>query len=342
MVSAIFVNYRLFEMLHCILRSILIHSIFRMLDGNFFIMYLTTSKDIQNLDDVLAQCAKLYATVFSTRYAKLICAALIAQDNETLDGFSDMEAKYFPQGFAKMNEMEIRQTLHDLLNGPGFSDEAALIKTFYDLAENSSDAPSLYEQRKNHLTLAASKDISDYIESLNKHHRVLIDVGLVFVSDNQHRIRGFSIYHQMKDGDKHIIHIRQAAMLPQGQGYASMMARYFADNFPTCQYEANQRTANPVAIKEKLVSEHLLEKIPAVLGYNNNFYTGLRCQCSIIKLLIEHYDKADKRHILGIRRQGNFWEMESIPNRFFRATQYALDKESFSKVHSIASEPRTM
>jgi hypothetical protein len=152
----------------------------------------------------------------------------------------------------------------------------------------------------------------------------LKEVNFIALLDNKNQVIGFAIIHRMIFEGKNILHIRQAAMMQQSQGYAGIMARYLADNYATGIYEANIRKANKVLMKFKLVKEDLLEFIDAVLNYNSNYYSGLRGKKVMLDLFLEHQKKNHpSKKLFSQFGQRNFEAESIIP--FFSHVQLHRD-----------------
>ena len=186
------------------------------------------------------------------------------------------------------------------------------------------------------LTPDDENDISGYLRDLAADKRELKEVNFCALVGSKGTVWGFCIYHLFQQGDKTILHVRQAAMVKQNNGFANILARHLTDTYPDAIYEANQRWANPVIMKNKLVDEGLLDRKQAVLGYSDK-YVSLLAQFKLRNIFTFHYthghqaDSFDRRvsdaekKKVGLKRDGKFWEAESAPLRAFSAVIFFKD-----------------
>lgn len=306
---------------------------------------LINLKDCKDVQDIANRLRTSFATVFSRHYGEIIHNEIekfkrseeyksskeLKEIPPDLKGFKDVLSKpqYFEKNIYSLTQKEIQSRLFKLYFGPGFDDEVAFLLAFHDLKHSKLDPLAHYHNKKDQLTKDQCAEIDDYLPLLKGMERVLKEVNFLAVTDQYGNIHGFALYHVLQEGDKTFLHIRQAAMMEKSRGYASVMARYFTDHYPAAIYEANQRKANRVPMKEMLISEHLIDIIPPVLGYKPEFYQGLRARDDFQKVLLQHYDA--KPHKLGISKYGQFFEAESIPNRFFNPTKLQKDFMAFEE-----------
>lgn len=307
---------------------------------------LITIKDCKDVQDIAGRLRSSFATVFSHHYAQKIHRPKAPGDEKTvadpgelinskesippeLKGFKDILSKpqYFPKGIHSYTQQQIQRRLFQLYFGPGFDDEVAFLLAFHDLKNSGLDAQTHYANKKLSLTKDQCNEVDDYLPLLESMGRTLKEVNFLALIDTHGIVHGFALFHVLQEGDQTILHIRQGAMLEKGRGYASAMARHFADNYPTAIYEANQRKANQVSMKEMLIREELIDVIPPVLGYKPEFYQGLRARANFQKVVLHHY--RNNRDKLDIRKPGQFWEAESIPHRFFNAAKLQKDLLAF-------------
>lgn len=262
----------------------------------------------ENISTVVQQLRQTFADVFSESYSRQLHEKLKpALDNNeyksadelkeskdtTLHGFSDLLSKkaFFskPLSFYK-SKKALKSVFKTIYQGVGFDDEAAFLLAFHDFDHNACSAEEHFSAvaKNNRLSKEDCTEVVDYLEILKQINRKLLEVGFVAIVDENQAMMGFAIYHLLKSENDIILHVRQAAMRQQGLGYASVMASYFADHFPKAIYEANQRRANKVMMKQNLVAEEILNVTPAVLGYNNMYYLGLRSKTSVLSSFLSH------------------------------------------------------
>jgi hypothetical protein len=126
--------------------------------------------------------------------------------------------------------------------------------------------------------------------------------------------------------------VRQAAIVNQNVGYARVFSRYLVDHYPHAFYEANQRNANTVPMKQMLLMEGLLTSGPAVLGYSDK-YVALLSSTRLRPMYFSHYLKKEKNDdvqqlsdsgikSLGLRCHGQYWEAESVAERAFSPLRF--------------------
>jgi hypothetical protein len=295
---------------------------------------------------VTAQIRVAFRDIFSAWYTKQLAPALTkvlnsdeykeAEDLKRCDdpvvrGFSDLLAKkkFFPEPLSfYRQEEEIKKVFEGIYQGAGFDDEAAFILAFHDFVPTSEiDARTHYQKIKARLSPDDQLEIEAYLDIIENVERKLLEVNFLVLVDEEKQIKGFSLFHIFQEQDNStILHVRQAAMLHQNRGYASIMACYYADHFPSAIYEANQRKANNVAMKNKLITENLLLSTPAVMGYNQEYYVGLRGKDTVLKSFLKHQAiKHTKR--LFFSKSGKYYDTESIKPFF---SQVRLHKDVFT------------
>lgn len=238
-----------------------------------------------------------FATVFSERYAYLIC-------RKHATGFEDLINKYLDGKTAPDYKDEIEKKLYDLFYHAGFDDEVAFLLGHHQPKSMSDDQ---------------KKEWDKYQTLLKSLNRKLEDVNFLAVIDDKKRILGFAVYHLfVDDTGKQILHIRQAAIIPKNRKIAQVFAKELSRKFPDAIYEANRRRGNPVPMKEKLVSLELFREHDACLGYNNTYYSSYRsvttCPMTLLSSyrkkteaynLVTEHDPSDKR-----KKQSFFWNAE--------------------------------
>lgn len=303
-------------------------------------MKFITLRHVHDIPSIITEFRKTFATVFSHHYAKQITQAKKKNVTEKLKGFSDLLAKekYFTPG-VEHDQKQIQQQLEKLYFGPGFDDEAAFLLAFHDLKKDA-DAKEHYAKIKERLKPEDRTEVEDYFRVLDAANRRLKEVDFAAFIDDEGKIHGFVLYHVFEENGKTILHARQAAMLRQNTGYASVVARYFADKYPDAFYEANQRQANSVPMKEKLIATGEIKEKGAVLGYPVKFYKGLEATAFLQKLFVDHYKDKDLG-LLGCKKHGAHWEAESVPARFFQPQKLVQDlmpREEGSKPRHYLSQ----
>lgn len=275
---------------------------------------LVTKERCKSIEAAISTFREVFADVFSHHYCNLILKAWkqkdTAEGQKVLDGFKDLTDKRLPKGIANYSDVEIIDVLKNVYQGPGFDDEAAFLRAFYQFDHKAMSADAYFDVHKDKLSLADFNEVQEYLIALKKDNRELKEVGFVAVSDLKGNISGFVIYHLFEQNKQQILHIRQAAMLEQHKGYGNRIGCYLADKFPKAIYEANQRWANDVPMKRKMIEESLITKTPPVLGYSSK-YIGLRGNGSLYKTALH---KGLSR--FGIKKIGNHYETDSIPDHF--------------------------
>jgi hypothetical protein len=262
-------------------------------------------------------------------HKKIQRAALAKSTNRFIKGFSDllMKEKFFNQDLpAYRNSSEVKKVFIKIFQGPGFDDDAAFIIAFHDLKTSGLTPREHYTANKDRLSAVYQAEVEDYLNTLEKSGRQLLEVNFAALIDKDKKMQGFAINHVLIENGSQILHVRQSAMRQQNRGYASLIASYFTDKYPQSIYEANQRNANPVLMKSKLVHENLLTITTAVLGYNPNYYLGLRGNDTVLKLFLIHHRLNHANRPL-YRRAGVYYDTESIYPFF---SQVRLQKDLFA------------
>jgi hypothetical protein len=302
----------------------------------------------EEIENIIDNFRDTFAAVFSAHYAKLLAPPLKnaveagevkdakelkSSSDPVLKGFSDLLPKkhFFEKSIERYDEAGLKTAFKKIYRGPGFDDEAAFLLAFHDmdLAE-SKNARDHYDTIKARLKPDDRAEVESYLDCLDKRECELKEVNFVALVDENKVVRGFALFHVLQEKDmkteKDIktLHIRQAAMREQSRGYAGLMSRYFADHYPEAIYEANQRKANTVLMKKNLVEEKLLKTTDAVLGYNQEYYLGLRGTSPILNSFLEHNERTPKKLF---SKFGEYYEAESVNNFFKPAT---LHRESFA------------
>ena len=249
----------------------------------------------------IQQLRKVFHEVFSHHYASLMIKASQTGDQGVLTGFSDLIPRFFDNNINKFSYEQIVEKLKVIYRGPGFDDEAAFLWCWKNLKNTNLTARASFEAEKRIFPKKYKDEIVDYIALLETQNRVLKEVNFVAIGDKEN-LYGFMIYHIFKKNNQTIVHVRQAGMLKQAAGYAGILASYLIDKYPFAIYEANQRRANKVIKKQKMVDSRLLKTCPAWLGYNNTYYVGLRSTKILIHCLL-WYDQAAKRNEENTREQ---------------------------------------
>jgi hypothetical protein len=257
--------------------------------------------------------------------------------NEVLRGFSDLlvKPKFFSQPIATYaRRAALREVLKVIYQGPGFDDDAAFILAFHDFNfSETSSAEEHYARVKKRLPVLLQQEVDDYFKILSAENRTLLKVDFLAIVNTDSQVQGFALLHLLKLEGKIILHIRQAATLRQGFGFVSAMAACLVDQYPHAIYEANQRMANQVLMKENLVGRQFIKKIPAVLHYSQDYYFGWRGKNKMIKLYLRYQQTKHPQKDLFTR---GFWrETESIKPFFsrirFNRDLFALQDDNFCK-----------
>jgi hypothetical protein len=318
---------------------------------------IVTSKSFathSEIEFITEQLRSTFSRVFTETYTERLHSVLeqallegeikIAADtkkskHDVVCGFSDLLVKpeFFSQPIAAYARRKVlHKALKKIYQGPGFDDDAAFILAFHDLdLSKTSSAEEHFNGVKNRLLPSLQQEVVDYFKILTAENRRLLKVDFLAVVNDSNQIQGFALLHlQMLDG-KTILHVRQAAMLRQGFGFLSAMAAYMVNEYPYAIYEANQRKANQVLMKENLLSRQLINKVPAVLHYSTEYYFGWRGKNKII-LLFLHYQKI-KHPQKDLYTRGFWREAESI-KPFFNPTRlnqdlFALQDDNFCKAN---------
>ncbi|MES2218905.1 MAG: hypothetical protein V4501_10905 [Pseudomonadota bacterium] len=309
---------------------------------------LVPSKNFTTHDSIALVTEDIRATftaVFSSWYTQQLAPALRKEleadekkqreelkqsENPVVQGFSDllMKTKFFKNDLpAYRKKHEMQKVFRKIFKGPGFDDDAAFILAFHDLKSAAPhDAHQHYTAIKSRLSPAYQAEVNDYLQILKDCNRELKEVGFLVLLNKENKVQGFAIFHVLRENDITILHVRQSGMRQQNRGYASLMANYFADHYPHAIYEANQRNANTVFMKNKLVKENLLRITAAVLGYNKEYYLALRGTDTVLKLFLLHQQNnhADKALLAKF---GKYPEAESILPFF---SQVRLQKDLFT------------
>ena len=284
-------------------------------------MYLCSETDFEDKSEVVSQMRQLFAEVFANHYATLIKNALNQERSDVLNGFSDLEKKCFPNGFGQYTHDERLEVIHKLYLHAGFDDEAAFIMGDPENPDNKA-----------------------YKILLEAEGRELLYVGFVCLFNKVGTLIGFAIYHLMRvanDDQQLIVHIRQAAMRYQNCGHASIIARLLIDKLlkqkiTEVSYEANQRSVNDVPSKASFIEQGLLHKQPAVLGYNDRFYTGLYTTAPIATVLTKRYSK----RLPLAENLKSVMEAEDIPSSsFFKPNIFIRNQEKMHNSAGILMSP---
>ena len=273
--------------------------------------------DHSNPPAFLAQIRDTFSTVFAKHYSKIMVDAVQAGDDEILKGFKDLIDKFFSGNISAFSESQISKKLKTLYYGAGIDDEIAFLV-------------GLTLPKRSDLSEEQKQEISDYCSLLDKSGRKLQEVNCIALMDSRDKMHGLVIYHLFESQGQLILHIRQAAVLVKNKGYAGVIARYLADCYPNATYEANQRRSNHIVIKQLLINENLLSRIPPVLGYSDK-YQGLLGCLPLRRMMFSHFAKSnpitETPHTpikacakkIGLNRTGirDSWEAESIPSALF-------------------------
>ena len=294
---------------------------------------LVTLKDYKTPSTValaVGEVRQVFADVFSVSYTRQLrpvlskalahqefkeAAELAQSKNRVLHGFSDLLAKkkFFSQElpfYTKYKNMH--EAFRVIFSGPAFDDDAAFMLAFHDLDLSvSKDARAHYAMIKDRLSDDDKAEVDGYLDCLDKSQRVLLEVNCLAFVDEENKMHGFAIFHVMRHGNDTFLHVRQAAMRQQRRGYASAMAAYFTEYYPHTIYEANQRRANSVFMKNNLFHSSMLDTITAVLDYNPEFYLAWRGKLNMLKLFLRYEKKFHPNRNL-FKRTSASWEMESI------------------------------
>jgi hypothetical protein len=298
----------------------------------------------QSVALVVNALRQVFTDVFSQSYTRqlrpVLSKALANQEykeaaelklspNKILHGFSDLlcNKKFFSEQLPYYtNYKNMHEAFNVIFSGPGFADDGAYLLAFYDMDLTvSKDARTHYEMIKDRLSDADKAEVEAYFISLEKSNRALLEVNFLALVDEENKMQGFSIFHVMRFGTDTLMHVRQAAMRQQGCGHASAMAAYFTQHYPYTVYEANQRHANSVIMKNSLFHSSMIDTITAVLDYNPEFYLAWRGKLNMLQLFLRYQQQfhPDRNFF---KRIGQSWEMESITPLF---SHVRLHKDSF-------------
>lgn len=320
-------------------------------------MYLITAEDYSDLSTVFVQLRTVFANVFAQCYTAIIKQALLKGDQQTLAGFADLEAKYFPKTYANTPAQDMKKIFYDLYFGGGFDDEVAALRAFTHYNPTACTPEQHLAQQK--LSAADRAEMESYLAQLNREGRKLKAVGFVAMMNEQHQMHGFVVYHRMTLAGKDILHIRQAACMTKGMGRAAQVAQYYhqrmgehahfissvakllIQRYPKSYYEANQRSGNKVPVKERASLLNLLRQSTAVIGYPEQYYFSYHSESNCLTTVRNHYGKATPR-VLGVQRFGKFYEAESVPRLFYTAKSTDLDCDEYHSEAGILSRARTL
>jgi hypothetical protein len=287
-------------------------------------------------DQIRTTFCQVFSVAYTERLAPILKQAIdqgevtTAADTKTsrnaiLRGFSDLLVKprFFSQPIATYtNPKALHKVFKSIYQGPGFDDEAAFILAFHDFDSANCSAEEHYARVKNRLPAALQSEVEDYFPVLNAEGRKLLKVDFLAVVNADNQVQGFALLQIFKHEDKIILHVRQAAMARQGFGFVSAMAAWLVNQYPHATYEANQRQANRVLMKENLLGLNFITKIPAVLNYSTAYYFGWRGKNQLIKLFLRYQQTQHGGRNVFAR---GFWgEAESI-KPFFSPTQFNRD-----------------
>ena len=294
---------------------------------------MVTKDSYNDLNEILTGIRSTFADVFAEHYTTILLTATAGRDERTLDGFSDLIKRRFNGDITLFSRTQIYAVLHALYSGPGISDELAFIRSFHGFEASHQSARTWNQSHQKSISAEDQMEINEYLSIIEKENRDLREVNFVALVDPKNKVMSFCIYHLFKDGEREILHIRQAATRNQHQGCAATIARFLADHYPHALYEANQRWANRVMMKEQLEKEGLFEKTGSVLGYSDR-YLGWRSKFNLPTTLYLHYlglnhPSAISARLsinmiskLGLKKFGHFWEAESLPRLAFSDVQF--------------------